>query len=131
MSLWTVSALVEHILSTHHAYLKKTLPALAQLTDKVERVRHAIVFLLATAHGRQVHGASHPKLRDLKACFHSMHRQLDEHLWKEEVRMLLRVAKLLTGVIVVATALPSRGLRPIPQRRCGCGRQSPRAGASA
>lgn len=38
LSLWTVPALVEHILTTHHAYLKENLPLLGQMAEKVERV---------------------------------------------------------------------------------------------
>ena len=38
MSRWATPVLVSHILTTHHAYLKKNLPELARLAAKVESV---------------------------------------------------------------------------------------------
>jgi regulator of cell morphogenesis and NO signaling len=50
---WEPSALVAHIVSTHHAYVRKSLPAIAAYTQK-----------LAT-----VHGPNHPELLQVERLF--------------------------------------------------------------
>src|SRR5262245_19183651 len=61
--------LVWHILLTHHAYLRRELPALARRMDKV----------------LSVHGARHPhlfpRMAEVLAGFRA---DLESHMWKEE-----------------------------------------------
>lgn len=65
----TVTALVNHLLDTHHVYLKTELPRLEQLVDKV-------------AH---VHGERHPHLREVRDTFRQLKAELEPHMMKEEV----------------------------------------------
>ncbi len=60
--------LVGHIVSTHHDYLRKTMPFLQGLASKVSRV----------------HGDHNPKLRELEAIVHELFGALSPHLDVEE-----------------------------------------------
>lgn len=60
--------LTEHIVQTHHAYLRAELPRLGQITDKVHRV----------------HGEREPRLAELRRAFRAFRDELAEHMMKEE-----------------------------------------------
>ena len=60
--------LVEHLESTHHAYLHDALPRVCALADKVVAV----------------HGARHPELADVARLVTELHADLEPHLLKEE-----------------------------------------------
>jgi regulator of cell morphogenesis and NO signaling len=62
------TALVAHIVATHHAYLHEELPLLVALADKV----------------RDVHGARHPELVRVAELVHELRDDLAPHLAKEE-----------------------------------------------
>jgi regulator of cell morphogenesis and NO signaling len=64
----SVSALVDHIVERHHAYLREELPPLAALVDKVARA----------------HGDTHPELADVQTTFVGIADELSEHMLKEE-----------------------------------------------
>ncbi|KMP10303.1 hypothetical protein UZ36_08030 [Candidatus Nitromaritima sp. SCGC AAA799-C22] len=64
----SVSELVDHILSTHHAYLKEAIPSLTELVDKVV---HA-------------HEERHPELARVKSAVRELFDDLQSHLMKEE-----------------------------------------------
>lgn len=70
--------LVDHIVETHHAYLKEELPRLSFLVDKVANV----------------HGGAHPELLELRGVFERLRTELDEHTAKEE-RLLFPACKEL------------------------------------
>lgn len=61
-------SLIEHILRTHHAYLKSELPRLTGLAEKVES-RHA---------------KKEPRLSELKGVYAGLRAELDMHMMKEE-----------------------------------------------
>lgn len=61
-------ALVDHLESTHHAYLHAELPRLSALADKVTGV----------------HGARHPELTEIRQTFETIRGDLEPHLAKEE-----------------------------------------------
>jgi regulator of cell morphogenesis and NO signaling len=63
-----LAELIEHILATHHTYVKKELPRLQQLLKKVV----------------SVHGANHPELGQIQQIFHVMAAELNSHMMKEE-----------------------------------------------
>jgi regulator of cell morphogenesis and NO signaling len=65
-----LSALIDHIISTHHVYLKSELPRLQFLMDKV-----------LAAHGKN-HGDS---LAPLGRTFAELRAELEAHLMKEEM----------------------------------------------
>ncbi len=60
--------LCEHIVGEHHAFLRRELPRLSELLDKVERA----------------HGQEHPQVLEVKAVFAGLRRELEEHMVKEE-----------------------------------------------
>jgi regulator of cell morphogenesis and NO signaling len=64
----TLGELVEHIIGTHHVYVKQELPRLQQLLKKVVAV----------------HGAGHPELAAIQQIFHGVSEELTSHMMKEE-----------------------------------------------
>lgn len=64
----TPTELTEHLESTHHVYLKKALPRLVALMDKVH----------------QAHFPRHPELTRLQTVVENLRADLEPHLLKEE-----------------------------------------------
>lgn len=62
------SELIEYIISTHHAYLKRVLPETGELTSKILRA----------------HGANHQELFKVHKLFNNLRTELEQHLIKEE-----------------------------------------------
>jgi regulator of cell morphogenesis and NO signaling len=60
--------LIEHIVNTHHAYVKQEIPRLHQLLNKVV----------------SVHGKNHPELGKIQQIFDGMSAELISHMMKEE-----------------------------------------------
>ena len=65
---WEPSALVAYIISKHHAYVRKALPAITAYTQKLSGV----------------HGANHPELRDVEQIFAGVAAEMTSHMMKEE-----------------------------------------------
>jgi regulator of cell morphogenesis and NO signaling len=63
-----LSNLIEHIVTTHHAYVKQEIPRLQQLLHKVV----------------SVHGKNHPELGKIQQTFQPMSAELTSHMMKEE-----------------------------------------------
>ena len=68
LSTGSLGDLVEHILATHHAYVKSEIPRLHQLLNKVV----------------SVHGKNHPELGQIQQTFQAMSAELISHMMKEE-----------------------------------------------
>ena len=64
----STKALIEHIVSRHHAYLREAFPFLEPLAAKVARV----------------HGDHEPRLHDILATFRALRAALEPHLDREE-----------------------------------------------
>jgi regulator of cell morphogenesis and NO signaling len=64
----SLSEAVDHLLQTHHTYLKEALPRLAALLDKVVNA----------------HVARHPELKTVQELFGELRADLEPHLMKEE-----------------------------------------------
>ncbi len=64
----SITALVEHLLATHHVFTRTELARLAPIMDKVARV----------------HGENHPELNAIRTFFIEMSDDLGPHLMKEE-----------------------------------------------
>lgn len=64
-----ITALVDHLLDTHHRYLHDVLPRLDELATKVLRV----------------HGELHPDLAALHQTVFELHADLEPHLMREEL----------------------------------------------
>lgn len=60
--------LIEHIVTTHHVYLKQEIPRLQQLLNKVV----------------SVHGEKHSELGRIQQTFQEMSAELNSHMMKEE-----------------------------------------------
>lgn len=68
---WTTMSaaeLTDHIESIHHRYLWAEMPRLSELADKVVAV----------------HGANHPELVPIRACYEEIRADLQPHMMKEE-----------------------------------------------
>jgi regulator of cell morphogenesis and NO signaling len=95
---WTsapLSALIRHILDTHHAYLRSALPKLTQL------VRTA-----APAAG----GEQGEALQAIAQVYRDLRGELESHMWKEEMVLFPLIEGLETAE---ATG------RPAPSSHCG------------
>jgi regulator of cell morphogenesis and NO signaling len=65
---WPLDRLIDHIVSTHHAYVKSAMPAIARHLDTLV----------------DVHGSRHPELARVAAYFDHVRIDLGQHLLKEE-----------------------------------------------
>jgi len=91
----SISELVDHIMATHHVFMKRELPRIDGLLAKV-----------TAAHGEQ-HGRM---LGELAATFQGLRDEIEQHLFKEE--------QILFPMIVATDAFMSgRGERPVSH--CG------------
>jgi regulator of cell morphogenesis and NO signaling len=70
--------LIDHIVQTHHVYLRRELPRLEDLTAKVAAA----------------HRAAHPELRELRQVFAALRNELVPHMFKEEHVLFPWIAKL-------------------------------------
>ena len=82
----TADVLVDHIEATHHRYLWDELPRVTALVDKIVTV----------------HGARHPELVEVAACFAQVRADLEPHMMKEERVLFPMVRELATS-----TGMPS------------------------
>jgi regulator of cell morphogenesis and NO signaling len=87
-----LSQLIHHIVSKHHAYLKRELPRLLRMLAKVT----------------EVHGAKHGKfLVPLGKTYTVFCRDLEDHMWKEENVLF----PLILRMEEARKASPDKGLR--------------------
>ena len=91
-----VGALVGHIVSVHHTYLRRELPRLRELMVKV----------LAA------HGAAHPEVHDVAATLEALTNDLLPHLQKEE-KVLFPLAIELLGAVEPAAVHCGSVINPI------------------
>lgn len=78
---WTtarLSALIEHIVTTHHAYLREALPRLSLLIGKV----------------RDAHATRHPELDELARVFAAFRADMEAHTQKEEGILFPYISRL-------------------------------------
>ena len=74
----TMGELIDHLVTTHHAYLYRELPRLAELAGRVV----------------DAHGNRHPELRELRDIFKSLKDELRFHMLKEEKILFPIIARL-------------------------------------
>lgn len=65
---WPVERLIDHIIDTHHGYVWSALPAITRYLAKLN----------------DVHGARHPELAQVGACFDGLRTDFEQHMRKEE-----------------------------------------------
>lgn len=76
-----IDAITAHIVATHHAYLRKILPRLTFLVDKIATV----------------HGSHHPELGALSETFQRFVQSMEAHIEKEESLFFPRCQELATS----------------------------------
>ncbi|MDW3221127.1 MAG: iron-sulfur cluster repair di-iron protein [Acidimicrobiales bacterium] len=81
-----MAGLVDHLESTHHAYLRVALPRLAALADKVAGV----------------HGANHPELVEVVSLVREIRADLEPHLGKEEQVLFPMIRELAAATTAPA-----------------------------
>lgn len=92
----TLTELTEHLESTHHVYLKKALPRLVALMDKVH----------------QAHSPRHPELTRLQTVVENLRADLEPHLLKEEQILFPLIRQLeADGLQLEAAQGPIRVMR--------------------
>ena len=92
----TLTELTEHLESTHHVYLKKALPRLVALMDKVH----------------QAHSPRHPELTRLQTVVENLRADLEPHLLKEEQILFPLIRQLeAEGLQLEAAQGPIRVMR--------------------
>jgi regulator of cell morphogenesis and NO signaling len=77
----TLGAVVDHILAKHHAFVKREIPRLTALMDKVLRV----------------HGPTHPEIQDLARIWSRTGPGLELHMRKEEEILFPAIRSLEEG----------------------------------
>ncbi len=88
-----LAELVDHIETTHHRWLRATLPGLTTLADKVEAT----------------HGDRHPELHEVSRLVHEIRVDLEPHLAKEEQILFPMIRQLAAAATI--PALSCRTLR--------------------
>lgn len=77
---WRLDRLIGYIVSTHHAYVRSALPAIARDLATLE----------------EAHRTRHPELSRVAAYFDQVHHDLEQHLLKEEQVLFPYVRDLAT-----------------------------------
>lgn len=78
----SMSKLIDHIVATHHAYVKSEVPRLEQLLAKVV----------------SVHGQNHPELKQVQSDFRTLGAELGMHMMKEEQILFPYIAEMEAAV---------------------------------
>lgn len=78
----SMTSLVDHIVATHHAYLREEFPRLTKMTEKV-------------AH---VHGERHSELPQVRDVFAALRHELELHMQKEEQILFPMIKQIDSGV---------------------------------
>lgn len=89
---WTTMSLgqlADHIIATHHAFLREELPRVDELLNRVVAA----------------HGDNHPKLHDVRRTYTALVQELLPHMMKEE-QILFPLIHQLENAQEVGTALP-------------------------
>jgi len=78
MTEWPLDRLADHIVETHHAYVRSALPAIAPHLATLVRV----------------HGERHPELTQVSVAFSRMSEGLVQHMMKEELVLFPYIREL-------------------------------------
>jgi regulator of cell morphogenesis and NO signaling len=80
---WPLDRLIDRIVSTHHAYVRSSMPRIRQYLAKLA----------------EVHGARHPELLRAAACFDTITRDLGQHMVKEEQVLFPYICELAATAV--------------------------------
>jgi regulator of cell morphogenesis and NO signaling len=75
---WPIDRLADHIVATHHEYVRSALPAITRWLRRI----------------RAVHGANHPELLSVSASFDRLSIELAQHMLKEELVLFPYIREL-------------------------------------
>ena len=79
---WDARTLIEHIVTTHHGYVREAIPGLLQHTKKIATV----------------HGGRHPELVHIADLFRRVADEMTDHMAKEEGILFPVIAAVETAV---------------------------------
>jgi regulator of cell morphogenesis and NO signaling len=85
---WSLDRLIDHIVSTHHGYVRSSMPIIQRYLARLT----------------EAHGAPHAELTRVAKCFDTLARDLGQHMIKEEQVLFPYVREL------AATAMDGRHL---------------------
>jgi regulator of cell morphogenesis and NO signaling len=88
---WELDALADHIVRTHHAYVREAIPPLLLHTAKVARV----------------HGERHPEVVAIHGLFQGVAAEMTAHMQKEELMLFPAIRTLAAGRRDGSRVLPS------------------------
>ncbi|HEX8813948.1 MAG TPA: iron-sulfur cluster repair di-iron protein [Terriglobales bacterium] len=86
-----LSALIAHIMNTHHVFVRSECPRIASLTAKVEAA----------------HAARHPELTGVRTTFIGLANELNAHLMKEEQILFPYLQRMEESVLAGAGVPPA------------------------
>jgi len=86
----SLAELISHIVKTHHVFVRKEVPQIEQLLDKVF----------------SKHGANHPELGHLRGLFKGLGQELMVHLMKEENILFPYIERMEESVVQHEPILP-------------------------
>lgn len=78
---WDIASLTDHILNTHHKYVRQTIPIIYEYTQKVA----------------QTHGERHPEVFAIAEKFIVLTDELNRHICKEEEILFPYIMHLVTA----------------------------------
>jgi iron-sulfur cluster repair di-iron protein len=78
---WSLTRLIDHIESKHHAYVRRQIPALEALTGKLAAV----------------HGGQHPDMVSIASVFGALAAELERHMAKEEQLLFPHIRSLVAA----------------------------------
>ncbi len=76
---WELDVLIDHILNTHHQYVRENIPLILQYAEKVAKV----------------HGDWHPELKEIFSLFTELSQELQGHMQKEELVLFPYIYRLV------------------------------------
>jgi regulator of cell morphogenesis and NO signaling len=86
----SLGELIAHIVQTHHTYVRREIPEIERLMDKV--------------HSK--HGVNHPELGKIRSVFHGLGQELSMHLMKEESVLFPYIERMEEAVLQHEPILP-------------------------
>jgi regulator of cell morphogenesis and NO signaling len=86
----SLAELTAHIVKTHHAFVRREIPQLESLAEKVSTK----------------HGANHPELLHIRSVFHGVGQELLMHMMKEESVLFPYIERMEEAVVEHQPILP-------------------------
>ncbi|MDO3676225.1 iron-sulfur cluster repair di-iron protein [Paenibacillus ehimensis] len=99
------SKLIDHIVTTHHAYLERELPVLSEFVTKILRV----------------HGPGRRELAKLHMLFHQMKMELEQHLIAEEATVFPLIRELGSNAVPFLAEKTANAIRELEADHSGVG----------